>query len=489
MPEGILALSIIFGWVIFVMIVGMSAGLRRKMTIEEYYVAGRTLGVFIIFFALAAEIYSGFTFLGAAGWAYKYGVPILYAVIYATLAYVVAYNLLPAIWRLAKARGYLTMPDFFADRFQSKIVGVVAALIALAYILPYLQLQIGATSIIIELGSYGAINPKIAAIIAYILTMAYIIVGGLRGIAWTNVIMGALMLILMVFLSFYIPHLAAGGIKEMFLTIKEISPQHLTLPGAAGTMGLTWFMSAFIMSALGFFMWPHLFQSTFAAKSDKTLRRSAVMLPIYQLFSLAIIPLVGFAALILFPNLERPDDALLMSVRKFFPEWFVGVVGAGGVAAAISTASALILTPAAITVRNLVQAAKPDITDRAVLLITRIFVFIYTLLALLLWLFAPKLLVALLLFGYTGITQFFPVVVLSLLWKRVNMPAALAGLIVGTLVAIITYFVYPNPYGIWAGIWGMIFNTIAIIVVALVTKPQDESFLNEIFAIVRGAGK
>lgn len=486
MPEGALALSIIFGWIVFIMLVGVSAGLRRRMTIEEYYVAGRTLGVFIIFFALAAEIYSGFTFLGVSGWAYKYGVPILYALVYGTLAYVVGYNLLPVIWRLAKARGYLTMPDFFTDRFQSKLVGVVAALIALAYILPYLQLQIGATSIIIELGSYGAINAKVAAIIAYILTMTYIIVGGLRGIAWTNVIMGALMLILMVLLSFYIPHLAAGGIHEMFLKIKEISPQHLTLPGAAGTMGLTWFISAFIMSSLGFFMWPHLFQSTFAAKSDKTLRRSAVMLPIYQLLSIAILPLVGFAALILFPKLDNPDHALLLAARKFFPEWFVGLVGAGGVAAALSTASMLILTPASITVRNLVQAARPDISERGILLVTRIFVFIYTFLALLLWLFAPNLLVALLLFGYTGITQFFPVVVLSLIWKRVNKPAALAGLIVGTIVAIITYFVRRNPYGIWAGIWGMIFNTLAIIIVGYLTRPQDEEFINEIFSIVRG---
>ena len=100
--------------IVAVVIVGTIAlalyGVRRvKMDPQQYIVGGRSFGTVFLWVLLAGEIYTSFTFLGMAGWAYGMGAPAYYIFAYGTCAFVIGYFLLPAIWRVGKER-------FAADR-------------------------------------------------------------------------------------------------------------------------------------------------------------------------------------------------------------------------------------------------------------------------------------------------------------------------------------------------------------------------------------
>src|ERR1700678_16001 len=87
------------------LLLGLAARSGKKMGAEQWAVGGRGFGWIFVFLLLAGEIYTTFTFLGASGFAYGLGAPAYYIIAYGSLAYVLAYFLLPPIWRYARAHG------------------------------------------------------------------------------------------------------------------------------------------------------------------------------------------------------------------------------------------------------------------------------------------------------------------------------------------------------------------------------------------------
>ena len=72
------ALAMITGIVLAGSVVGFLARFHRKMDLEQWTVGGRGFGLVLVWLLMAGEIYTTFTFLGASGWAYSRGAPILF---------------------------------------------------------------------------------------------------------------------------------------------------------------------------------------------------------------------------------------------------------------------------------------------------------------------------------------------------------------------------------------------------------------------------
>ncbi len=467
-------LIIIFGWLVVTTVVGVLAGINRKFSMEEYFVAGRSFGMLLFYTTAAAEIYSAFAFLGLAGWAYKFGVPILYAFAYGTMAYTLYFFLGPRISRLGKTFKYVSQQDFLEDRYGSKFLGVFTALVGVAFIIPYLQLQIMGAGMIVQLASGGKITWQAAVLIAFTAAVIFVYISGFRGIGWTNFMQAIIMLGGMIAVGIAFPHKFFGGIGPMFQKLAEVSPQHLVLPGKAGTMGVAWYASTALLCGLGFWMWPHIFMATYTAKSEKIIRRNAVVLPLYQLALLPVI-IVGFTCYLVIKDISNPDHAMLVALTKYFPWWFTGFIGAGGLAAAISTSSALILCAATLVSRNIYQKIiNPNASDATVTKVGRIMVPVITAIAVAFAFIAPKMLVALLLVGYSGITQFFPGIVFGVFWPRVTKAGVITGLLAGLgTVLYLKFGGVGNPLGIHFGFWGLIVNITVCVVVSLLTKVED----------------
>src|SRR5581483_2902040 len=96
----------------------------------------------LLWILLAGEIYTSFTFLGAAGWAYAKGAATFYILAYGVVAYCIGFFLLPPLWRLGKNYGLLTLPDLFIQRYGSKTLGITIAILQFLLVVPYVTLQL-----------------------------------------------------------------------------------------------------------------------------------------------------------------------------------------------------------------------------------------------------------------------------------------------------------------------------------------------------------
>jgi len=465
------ALLIILGTIVLSAALGVYAGSRVKMNLENWTVGGRRFGIIIMWLLMAGEIYTTFTFLGASGWAYSRGAPTFYILIYGTLAYTVSFFILPAIWKVGQRHGLHTQPDFFIHRYQSRGLGLLVAAIGVLCILPYLQLQLTGLGLIVEVASEGAIGSKTAILISFILTCLFVYTSGLRGTAWVAIIKDIMMIAAVGIVGFGVPHIYFGGFGPMFRALLAKHPGHLTFPGASPGMSTPWVMSTALLTGLGFYMWPHVFASAFSAKSAQTIKRNAIIMPFYQIPILLVL-MVGFTALLVIPGLKNGDMAFLEIVRVTYPSWFLGFVGAAGAVTAMVPSSVLVLFAATLLAKNIYKSLlAPQASETTVLRLSRILVLIIMILALCLAFYYPQALVNLLLIGYNGVSQFFPGVVFGLFWKKVNRQAVFCGLLAGFGLAAALVFSGHDPLlGMNAGFVALILNTVVTVMLSLLTQ-------------------
>src|ERR1700751_3847887 len=168
MSDRVVALTVIAVIVGVSAVVGVIAGSRRKMDLEQWTVAGRGFGLVLVWLLMAGEIYTTFTFLGASGWAYGKGAPVRYILGYQPLMYVVSFFILPQVWEVGRKYGMQTQADFFQVRYNNKYLAAFVALVGVVFIIPYLQLQLMGLGMIVEVASYGAIHRTLAMVISFL---------------------------------------------------------------------------------------------------------------------------------------------------------------------------------------------------------------------------------------------------------------------------------------------------------------------------------
>ncbi len=472
MQEALIATSIISVILTIMFVIGVLAYKYRVKALrtDTYMVAGRALGFLVTFLNMAAVIYSGFAYLGAAGWAYAYGAPVLYIWIYGALAYTFAFFFAPRIWSIARGQNLLTQPDYFMWRYNSKLLMILTALVGIVFNIPYLQLQILTTKYVLDLSTYGTLPTLHVAVASFLLVVIYVFLGGMVSVAITNVFLGTIMLAGMLGGSLSLITYYFGGLPGLFNAVASVSPKSLYLWATVGRNSVQWVITAAVGSGLGFWVWPQLAQIVFPARDPKILRRSIVMTSWYHVLGIIWASLTGLVAVGLGLKLKVADHAFLYLTGQTFGPAALGFIGAAGTAAALSTAAGILLTQASILSRNIYQGwLKPSATDREVVLVSRLAVIGFAVLGVILAYTTPAYLVYLLLVGYTGITQMFPGWVLGTVWKWITKEGVLSGLIVGLIVGVLTIFVWPDYLGIHSIIWGLMFNLPTALIVSKLT--------------------
>jgi SSS family solute:Na+ symporter len=447
--------------------IGFYAGGRRKMDLEQWTVAGRGFGLIFVWLLMAGEVYTTFAFLGAAGWAYSRGGPALYILAYLVLGYVLSFYFLPQLWEAGRQHGMQTEPDYFLKRYGSKYLAGFVAIVGFLFMIPYVQLQLTGLGIIVEVASFGRIGRITGMAIAVAVVVAFVLARGVRAVAWVSVLKDALMLLAAAVIGISVPYKFFGGIGPMFAALAHAKPAHMVMPGSTQTMGHLWFISTVLLTACGFYMWPHTFASAFTARSANILRRNAVIMPLYTI-TLPLIFFVGFAALLAVPNLANGDLALLTVVRKAFPPWFLGVVGGAGALTAMVPAALLLLTAATLFAKNFCRPVfAPSMTDAQVARLAKIMVVIVSAAALYFAVYGSTTLVGLLLLGYAGVTQFFPGVLLGLYWRGATRTGVFAGMLAGVGLATVLVLSKRDPvFGVNAGFLALCVNAVLVVLIS-----------------------
>jgi len=449
MEDGVHSLIVISLFIICATIIGLMPGMNKKMNLEEWAVGGRSFGRWMSWFILAGEVYTAFAFLGASGWAYSRGAPTFYILGYGVLAYVIGYYVLPKISPLGKKFGLMTQPDLVEHLYKSRTLAVLTAIIGVAFLLPYLQLQLTGLGLIIEACSYGQLTRVPAMLIAFALVACFVYLSGLKGVAATAVIKDITMIIAVAFFGLYLPIHYFGSVGGMFEALDAVKPGFLVLPGATKNLDVSWTMSTLAVTALGFYMWPHFAANSFSARNANVLRHNAVYLPLYQI-CLLFPMLVGFTALLVLESrLDTPDMAFMALVQTTFPGWVLGLVGGAGALACMIPAADLLLSTSMLFTRGIYgKTVGKDASPEQLARLARGTVLVITAAALCLAIFLPNMLVNLLLTGYSGVTQFFPMIVLGLFWKKASKLGAYTGLIIGELLVFILILGKMDPFPI-----------------------------------------
>ena len=472
MTPGVTAITVISVIVFIGSLLGFRASVGQKKALEEWSVAGRSFGLMLMWLLMAGELYTTFAFLGASGWAYSRGGPALYILAYITLGYVVSFYILPSIWTLGRQHGLQTQSDFFEHRYGMKGLSLLVFLTGVIFVIPYLEIQLTGLGIIVQVASFDQIPRSAAMLIAVITVSLFVLSGGMRAVAWVSVVKDLLMILAAVSIGIYVPIHYFGGIGRLFQQLAQAHPNHLTMPGATTAMGHTWFMSSVVLSACGFYMWPHIFGAAFTAKSGDVLRRNAIVTPLYTI-SLGFIFIAGFAAVLLVPGLSNGDMALLMLTRKSFSPWFLGVIGGAGALTAMVPAAIILLTASTLFSKNVIRpVCLPHMREDQVMRLAKLMVLLLAAVSLYLALHSSATLVTLLLLGYSGVSQFFPGVVLGLFWPRATGIGVLSGLISGLGVAAALTLSHRDPFlGLNAGFIALTLNFLVTVLVSLF-KPR-----------------
>jgi SSS family solute:Na+ symporter len=473
------ALAIIFAIVFAGSLIGFLAAKKKRPNLEEWAVAGRGFGLLFVWILLAGETFTAFSVLGVSGWTYAKGGPVLYVLAYLTIGQLLVFYIGPPMWEAGRRYRLQTISDFFGRRYGSDLLAAAVAVAGVLFLILYLQLQITSLGIIVGFASLEAIGRTPAMVAATILVASFVLVSGVRGVAWVSVLKDFLLVALAVVVGFGIPYLRFGGLGPMYSEVNRTHPGFLTLPGATTNYGHLWYVTTVLVNAL-VFAWPHFYGALFTAKDADTVRRNAILMPLYVI-PLALIMFAGTAAILLVPGLKNGDLALLAVVREVFPPWVLGLIGGAGALTAMVPASIHILTASTLFTKNVYRPyVDPGMSDARMVLLARFLVFVVAAVALYLALHSSTTLVGLLMLAYSGVGQFAPGLVLGIYCPRINAAGVLAGLAAGLGVTGVLVFAHLDPWhGLNAGFVGLSVNVPLTVLVSLLTPARPSGILWE----------
>jgi SSS family solute:Na+ symporter len=470
-----------------VIVLGTTAGalgFGRKASagMANWAVGGRKFGTVLFWFMNAGEVYTTFAVLGISGYAWALGAPAYLAFTSVSLSYAIGYWLMPKIWRAGRDNELITQADFFATRYQAPWLGVVTAIVGIAALIVYVQIQLVSLSLVVRLTLGSTVPPDLAVVIGAVLMLAFVMLAGLRSAAFSAGVKDVLMVVVVVLLAV----MAAGKVGaasplDIFRLAEEQHPGIGRFPGLDPSSPTTsvWLMTSALNVALGNWVFPHLFQVSYSASSATSIRRNAVWQPLYSLAYFFII-MLGFAALIGGTHPEGGDlnAALLQFVADKFPSWLVGLVAGTAFLLALAPGSVLLLTSGSLFARNVVRPFRQDLSDRSTLLVSRLSMVVFAAVAVWLTVGQQSSLVDILLYAYSAIGMLAPGVFLAFLWRPTAV-AVLLGIVAG-FIALLA----PFAKDFWAarlpewepGLIAMLINLVVAVAVTALT-PQRQPVL------------
>jgi len=489
---------------------GILGYLRGKATEEDYYLAGRGQGLLVTSLTIMATFFSGVALLGFPGLVYEHGVSAMFLALNLPVAGAAVYLLGNGIRKLGKARGYVSPGDMIAGYYGGSMIRIVAAVLGILYVLPYIIIQIKAGGLLAQtLFGEDMYNTGATALSA--VTLVYVLVGGMRSVAWTDVLQGLLLLSGAVLAGIAVIA-SMGGPGEFFAKVAQLDPKQLTMHDPAQSKWNPWWILTFcLFASLASIVQPAQWMRFYAAGSSRILRRSAVIfavvLPACFLFGVMLVGLGGRAlhppidpslpltAANLPEGLGKADQIAVFMLREELPVMLgglgivlVSIIMVAIMAASMSTADSNLHALGGVITRDVYDQFKPDASQKQRTWVGRIVIIVTTLLALLIVYlgenseFGKGLLKTIAQFFFLAMAfscQLVPAAVDILYLRRGTRSGAIAGMIAGGVVVLATLFLAGNDTiqtikrVIDLGGLALAFNVLVFIVVSLFTRKPD----------------
>ncbi|KOO42883.1 sodium:solute symporter family protein [Priestia koreensis] len=489
MKGNLTALLITSGIILVVIAIGFLAGRDKasRSSVEEWSVGGRRFGGLLVWLLVGADLYTAYTFLGLTSTAYTGGSLAFFAIPYSVLAFAISYFFLPKLWNVANNFKLTTLADYARERFDSKLLSALIAIVGVLMLIPYICLQLNGIQDTLRAAGTGYINVQVVVIISFLLVALYTFFSGIKGPTYTAIIKDILVWVIMLFMVVSLPIIHFGSWGSMMDTLSTKAPQLLTIP-TDGPKGIPWFISAALVSSLALFMWAHAATGVFTAKNANTLRKNAIFLPLYNIVLILVI-FLGFIAFLVLPKGTDPRFALLTLIQTSYGGVMQGLAFATIALASLIPCSIMAVGASNLFANNIYRdLINPSVQGKRLTMITRSMVFVVIGLALLFGLLFPTALVTLQLLGVSGMVQIFPAIVISLFWKKQTREATIIGLIVGVAT---TFTVYSTGHslGIYEGFWGLSANVLALVIFNPLFKQAKKFTSNSVWRFLFSPAK
>ncbi|HET7578313.1 MAG TPA: sodium:solute symporter family protein [Bacillales bacterium] len=454
--------------------IGLVTYFRNKglhQTLDEYYLGGRGLGVIVLFFTFYATQYSGNTIVGYAPTAYRTGFDWLVSVTY-FIAIIAAYLLFaPRLYVLSQKYRFVTPVDWLEKRFQSKAISILAVILMLYGLGNYILEQLVAIGQGIA-GLTGGTIPYQAGVVFFLIIMLiYSWLGGMRSVAYTDTMQGIALLV-GVFILLIGAIVYFGGLPSAADYMQAYSPEKLGVPDHIGVF--KWF-SLLILVGIGAAVYPHAIQRIFAAKSEKSLKRSFTWMAWMPFITSGLIFLVGIIGVVAFPGLDTAHSEKLVGMmasaiasKNVIFYWAMIILFGGIIAAIISTMDSVLLTFSSIISKDLyAKYGNPDAPESRKIFVGKVGGIIAVAIILIIAWYPPATLYRLTVLKFELLVQIAPAFILGLYWGRLHKGSIFIGMLAGTILASYMTITGMNVLGVLNGLWGLLLNLIICVVGSL----------------------
>lgn len=478
---------------------------KKKLSNSEYVLGGRSLNPWVAAMSAQASDMSGWLLTGLPGLAYA-------SIVGAKEAIWTAIGLLIGTflnWMLSARRlrvytevsdNSLTMSSYLGNRFKDKkgILKVVTAVVICIFFTVYASSMFSASAKLFT--TIFNIPYVWALVIGVIVIVAYVLLGGFLAVSWTDLFQGLLMfftLIVVPILCF--TSINAGGlgsISDILAPVIELFPD-----GSEESFGWISIVGA-IGWGLGYFGMPHILIRFMAIKSQKQVKPAIAIAMVWTFITLAASILIGVLTTLILPNLADSESVFMQIVIKLFPAVLAGIILSAVLAAIMSTADSQLLVASTSFSNDIYamikqKAKKKAPTDKELMLVSRLTVFVLSVIAFCIALDEDSSVFALVQYAWGGLgAAFGPVMLFSLYSKKLNKYGALASILTGVVTTIVFKYGLARFGGILAIyeiVPGFILATAVLFGVSLLTNKfinkdeisQMHGEFNEVIATIK----
>ena len=484
-------------YAVIILAIGIWGFLKAK-GIKDYFLGGRQLGSWTTAISAQASDMSGWLLMGLPGSVLVGGMTQSWIAIGLFIGTYL--NWLIVAKRLRKmsyaAGDAITIPEYLQKRFftKSPVVRIVCAVIIFFFFLIYTASAFsgGAKLFNFVFGTDYTMSLTIGALII----ISYTFLGGFLAVCWTDLIQGLLMFVALVVVPIVVlvrvPDLG-HAFQNALSETTEICGNQITdyfwsfIHAPDGTLATTTIVSG-LAWGLGYFGMPHILVRFMAIKSSDLIKKSRLIATIWVFVTLGAAVLVGGLGMIF---LHDPQNAELLTefnaigdAEKIFmflssslmPALIVGIILAAILAAIMSTADSQLLVTSSAVTNDMFKIFKKNASEKALMWISRGTVIVVAVIAYLIALDENSTVMGLVSYAWAGLgAAFGPVMMLSLFWKRMTMPGAVAGIIIGGASVVIWENVpVLSGTGVYSLLPAFGLAFIAIIIVSLATKVDGE---------------
>ncbi|OTA17632.1 sodium/proline symporter [Xenorhabdus vietnamensis] len=453
---------------------------RSTKNFDDYILGGRRLGSVVTALSAGASDMSGWLLMGLPGAIFLSGISESWIALGLLLGAYLNWRWVAGRLRVHTevSNNALTLPDYFTHRFEdkSKILRIISALVILIFFTIYCASGVVAGGLLFE-NTFGISYEK-AIWLGALATIAYTFLGGFLAVSWTDTVQATLM----IFALILVPVLVlfnVGGVDTAINIIKAKSPAYLDMFKNLNIIAIV----SLLGWGLGYFGQPHILARFMAADSHQTIHKARRISMTWMLLCLAGTVAVGFFGISYFEMYPEQAGPVSQNHERIFIElgvllfnpWITGILLSAVLAAVMSTLSCQLLVCSSALTEDFYKAfIRPKASQKELVWIGRMMVLLVAIIAIVIAANPNNKVLALVSNAWAGFgAAFGPVVLISVLWKRMTRNGALAGMLVGAATVLV--WMEFHWFSLYEIIPGFIFATIAIIVVSLLGKAPSQA--------------